>query len=660
MIGGFSARDFESSDPIRPAIVSHAFWRARLGGDSSAIGRTLIGDAGAGIRIVGVLSSDFVFPDPSGWPTPSVLVPLPRTSPAGAARFLRPIVRLPDGRTAAGASDALTAAAVRNGFDQVRLVPIGAELTDQFRPTAEGVALGAAVLLILACVNLGGLAAARARDRWRELRIRQSLGARFIDVVRMFYCESALLTVTGVLLGAACAGPLLETVLTLSPASLPFLKPPEIDLRVLAFCALVFAACTAATTAFASVVGLRAAGGHGGTVHTGHQRRARAIRLPLVALQVALALSATVAGALMTGSLLRVWSEDPGFDVERTAVLRMGFGRAVPTPRIEQLLEAIRRQPEVLSAGSTDRPVLQRAWNGSVFTPPPGIVDRGGVESMAITSGFLESLGLRPVHGHLPTPEELRAGLPVIAVSEVVARQYWPGEDAVGRTLISRGRPFTVVGIVRDARYLSLDQSALRGVIYWPIAAKGQSGIGNIVVRFRPDSPPALEAVIARAKQFCPTCVWTEDDTFGHTGMLSEALGWTIRKRRLHAWVFSGFGVSALVITATGIFGIVAMATSRRTREIGVRLALGSTPAQIVSMILREQMESVSAGLAAGAITSAWTVRLLQAQVYQLGVYDWVVWSAAIGLLVCVALSASLLPSLPASRLDPARALRVD
>ena len=279
---------------------------------------------------------------------------------------------------------------------------------------------------------------------------------------------------------------------------------------------------------------------------------------------------------------------------------------------------------------------------------------------MAVTTGYFEAAGLRPVAGRLPTWAELRTGAPLIVVSERVARQYWPNAAAIGQSLTVKGRAFTVVGVVGDARYLALDQEEPWGVIYWPIVAKRQSSLSNVLVTFQPGRRFSLDDIINYVSQQCPACRWTRDDVWGQSEMMSSALGWTIRKRRLNAWLFSAFGLAALVIVGTGILGVVAMSASRRTREIGVRMALGATPACIVRQVLREQIATVLAGILCGGLVTTWAVRFLRSYLYKLDVYDLPTWMVAVGLLLLVALIGSLVPSLRASRVDPVRALRAD
>jgi hypothetical protein len=273
----------------------------------------------------------------------------------------------------------------------------------------------------------------------------------------------------------------------------------------------------------------------------------------------------------------------------------------------------------------------------------------GIVREVSVTSGYLEAAGVRPVDGRLLTETEWTTRAPVIVVSERVAHEYWPGERAVGQTLTKKGRAFTVVGVVPDARFMSLDRRP-QPAIYVPEAA----ALYHVLVSFDQSGLTGLQNVVAVFKSRCPSC------TFYRAEMLSDAVGASIRPRRFNAWLFSSFGLAAVAIVGAGILGLVTMTTGRRTKEIGIRMALGSTRGGVVRQILGEQMVSVFVGLVAGGVAAAWLVKYVESYLYKTPLYDGWSWGAAIALIVGIALVGALIPSLRASRIDPIRALRVE
>jgi len=679
--GGFAPADFEALTPIRPALITHGFWQRRFGGDPSAIGRSLVGDQGRGIRVAGILPADFVFPFPAGGRfVPEVLTPRVDVTPRPMGSSLKALVRLERSMSPEDASARLSAEAaawaaahpaapgppglpersriLRSPFDRVGLDPIHSALTSILSEKAWVVFAAAAALVLLASLNATSLVIARIRDRWRDLAVRRALGARYADLVRGIAVENAVLVTAATLVGVAAAGPLLTVTLRLLGGGyLVVLKPPTVDARVLAYSAVIAVSCVAFVTLFSARAavraGLRPAIAQGG----GTTSRERG-RISIVSVEIAVALVIAVAGALVAGSLMRVWGEDPGFDTRDTALLSISQPSGASASEIEDLVATVGRIPGVVRAGGTGHLVLERAFNGSEFDRPSGVspAEPGSgfpIESVPVTHGFLEAAGLQPIDGRLPTDAEFISGAPVIVVTATVARQYWPGQRAVGQTLANRGRDYAVVGLVPDVRLMSLDLEA-QGEIFWPVAAMTRPVIGGMIVRLEPGGRRALAAVANEVVQRCPKC-W-----FRSAQMLTDALADTIRPRRFSAWLFSAFGVAALLIVGTGILGLAAMTTNRRTREIGVRMALGATRLDVMRQILREQVMAVAIGLVAGGMVAAWLVRFVTSYLYQISVYDTRSWAMAIAALLVVAGLGALLPAARASRIDPVRALRVE
>jgi hypothetical protein len=367
--------------------------------------------------------------------------------------------------------------------------------------------------------------------------------------------------------------------------------------------------------------------------------------------QVALALVMMTGAALVGSSLLRVMGEEAGFDVDGSAIIGVSLPAESSIAEMEAFVADLRRAPAVRAAGGIDKPLVERAFNGSMFDRPAGVERATIVESMGMSQGFLEAAGLVPVEGRLPRADEFAGGAPVIVVSRTVARQYWPGGSALGQTLTADARAYTVIGVVPDARYVALDREP-EGAIYLPLASAPRQALRRVLVRFDGDSAARLPALIQWIATRCPRCWVNRSQT------LADAFAATIRPRRFYAWIFSSFAIAALAVVATGILGLVAMLSARRTREVGIRMALGATRAVVVRQFLREQLLAVGAGLAAGTALSMWTVTFLESYLYKTPLSDASAWAAAIGTLVVVALLATLVPSLRSTRVDPAHLLR--
>jgi predicted permease len=683
--GGFEPGDFRDQGRVRSAIISYGLWQRKFGGSSSAIGQVLLDETGKGIRVAGILPQDFLFPYPAGaiW-KPELLVGRIETSPPSKGlslvvltrlgrdqslgdvlrrleavfaeqRTSRPTPALPPGTSA-------RMQVVRAGYDRIALEPIDHALTGELRTLALAVFAAATTLVLLACLNIAGLTIARVRERWRSLVTRRSLGARTVDLVALLALENAVVVTIGALVGLAGAQVMLSMTLRLMGGFMLVIKPPELDWRVLAYVALASVGCIALVTGLSARAiartGLRTALSEGGST-TPRERG----RISIVSVQIAMALVLTVGGALVAGSLMRVWNEDSGFEIRNTAVLSLSAPSGSSAADIEALVDDVAHLPGIAHAGGTNHLLLESGFNGSEFDRPAGIPDRMlgkqlgddifPIESVPITHGFLEAAGLHPIEGRLPSDAEFLSGAPVVVVTSTVAREYWPGQRAVGQTLLRKGRPFEVVGVVADARFMSLDLEA-QGEIYFSITAASRTALGNVLVQFTHADAGSLGPVVSGIIQHCPKC-WLRS-----AQMMTSALGTSIRPRQFRAWLFSMFGIAALVIVGAGILGLVAMATNRRTREIGIRMALGATPAGVVRQIVREQLAPIGVGLMCGGLVAAWATRFVEASLYKTPIYDPWSWTAAVLVLLGIAVAGALIPSRRASRIDPVKALRTD
>jgi hypothetical protein len=279
----------------------------------------------------------------------------------------------------------------------------------------------------------------------------------------------------------------------------------------------------------------------------------------------------------------------------------------------------------------------------------------------AVTGEFYRILEPQIDAGRLPTDAELATNAPVLVVSEGVANQYWPGASAIGRTLVDGGRSatkeparaFTVVGVVRDVRWAAWDERDLP-TIYGPYALLARPREATLLIR----STAGISQLAGNALR-----VIGETDPLvrvDSVAMLDALFVDSVRPRRFRAWLFGSFAFASLCVAGLGIFGQLAMSTARRTREVGIRMSFGATPAGIARLILREQLAPVVAGLVAGGIVAAWAVRFVAANLYQVTSFDARVWSAAVGLIVLTAAAGTLVPAVRASRVNPTETLRVD
>ena len=663
LVGGFRPADFESDLAITPAIIGYGLWQNAFGGRPDVIGQALPTPGIRRYRVVGVLPHDFLFPITSKF-APNVLVPIvvpPDRRDDLRFRSVRGIARLPAPLTLPEYQARMDAAAKAEAsdwvprpsdgspvFDRAGLEPFETALRYRQRPMFLTIFSAAAALVLLGCLNISGLMASRAQDRRSELLLRRALGAGFPQIARLFLSESLLLATTGTVLGVVASRPLLQLTLRLLPDRVGLLKTPAIDTRVLAFAALATMTVSLLISAWPI---FRSAGTAPTPLTCGVQvtTRVRSIgRFTIVATQVGVGLVLTLGGALVVSSLLHLRLTNPGFDVGRTVILE---AHAVPAPgpgrvqAIDKLLTELRHLPGVAAVGATQSPLL----HGSVLMSP---FTAGA--NHAVFPGFFDAAGVKLLSGRLPNNAELESGSPVIAVSTRVASRRFKQASAIGQSIDTFKGSFTVVGVVDDARFTSWDDDRL-GQIYGSYAAIAQEQSGlSIVVR-----------ATSRPEALMPTIMWqleglSKNVQVQRMATAEDLLDDTVRGRRLDAWLFGAFGVAALMVVGVGVLGLMAMTTARRTREISIRMALGATSGEVISLLVRDVLWAVCAGVCAGAIVSVWTVGFVKSYLYQLTVYDGRVWIAAIGVILVIAALGALIPSWRASRTNPVAALRME
>jgi predicted permease len=689
MIGGLTATDFDYEDVVLPVVLTYELWQGRFAGSSDVIGQTFINDTttGRGFRVVGVMPKGFVFP--SAGSTVSFIAPyIPSTLDLNdpAHRSIHEIIaRLPQGMSTADfrarveAGMAATAAALptrsrRPGlsdrgwrmegpFDQADIVPLGNRLGVIERPLFRAIFLATMVLLALGGLNVSGLMAARGLDRARELGLRRALGATGFRLGRLVFLEALIPITAAAATGLALAGPTLHAGVRLLPDDLVLLKPqvkPIIDARVVLFVVLSAIALSVLTAIWplrrALGIGATPLGdGSRGSTHT------RPVgRTIVIASQVAGALVLTMGGALLVMSIMAVYSNTPALRTDGVVVLRTQLQRdvgAIGAPdratRANALLETLRRVPGVDAVALTEGQVLDGGGGVPWWAPPPAAVrSRLEVVAQAVTGDFYRVLEPQLVMGRFPTDAEMTSDAPVIVASESVAREYWPNASPLGQTLsYSRvAMPFSVVGVVKDVRWNYWDRES--GAIYGPFARVSRPGGLTVFIRTRENVGQITTQAIQAIAAFDPLVRTT------HSGTLEELFANTVRPRRFRSWLFGSFALAALVIVGAGILGLVAMSTARRTREMGIRLALGSTREALVGLLLREQFTSVVVGVVVGSLVSAWAVRFLQSYLYAITPYDPRVWSLTIAVIVITTAVGTLIPSWRASQTDPVIALR--
>jgi len=694
LMGGFDATDFDREIRVRPVIVTYDVWQSRFQGDPDILGRTVENDPvdHFGYRIVGVMPRGFVFPSEST----DVKFIMPFVSGAEGASdprrrfFTEVILRAPVGVDAAAIRSRIemgmgvTAAAFpalgpkpqgwsdngwrRQGpFDRAEVAPLSVTLGSRSRPLFSAVFLGVVVLIAIGSLNVSGLMAARTLDRARELGVRRALGASNVSVARLIFVESLTLIGAGSIVGLAIAWPLLRFTLSLLPEMIALLKPVAIDWRVAAFvvAGAVLLAIPTALWPIRRAIGLRVAtDGHAAAGRASERTRSVG-RFLVVASQVAGGFVLTLGGALLVSSLLAVYSNHMPIRTDDVILVEVqmqgptsgGMGKSPGrNARINPLLDRVRRVAGVGAVAITSAEILKGDGGNSWFTPPEGArkIPGSDIDVQGVTGDYYRVVQPELIAGRFPSDDELARDAPVLVVSQSLAHAYWPKGSALGRPLSEEDNPvpYTVVGVVKDVRWHSWDIETAS--IYGPYALLARSPFLTYLVKPLGRTSPAMAEVLRVLQE--PQLLVRPN----RAATLDQLFVDSVRPRRFQAWLFGSFAAAGLGIVAVGILGLLAMATARRVKEVGIRYALGATPTGIVRMLLREQLMPVLAGLMAGGVIAGWAVTLVEKYLYRITTDDPRVWATAAALILAAAAIGALVPAVRASRTDPVEALRLE
>ena len=657
----------EEAPDAAAAVLSHALWTSRFGADPRVVGRSLdLG--GEAVPVVGVMPEGFVSPgDAEIW--------LPLAPSAGADRgdhALSMVGRLAPGVSAEAAATEMRAIAARlgerypesNGGWSVRLAPlrermIGGELTRTMWVLMGAVGL----LLLLMCANLANLLLARGVSRRREMGLRAALGAGRGRLAGQLLAESLLLAGAGGaagLLVAAWGVPLLKLLL---PPSTPRLAGIGVNGTVLSFalaasagCALLFGLFPALQASSSDVRTALREGSRGSAA------AGRRVRDALVVGEVALAMTLLVAAALLAGSFLRLRAVDTGFAEEEVLAVPL----TLPGPQFEErgemgrFLSAVearlREIPGVASVGATNVAPLGGGGtvvNLSVEGRPSGPGETPFARWRSVTPGFFGAAGVSLLRGRLLDPTDYAPDAPAaIVVTQAFARRLFPGEDPVGRRVamgVNGTNWRTVVGVVGDVRDTRLAEAPqplffLPEVGGWPWM--------TLLVRTSSD-PAALAPAVRRA-------IWSLDPALAIPTVepISAARREAVAGPRLNLLLMAAFAAVALLLAGLGVYGIMSHSVLQRTREIGIRIALGARPWRMLRMVLGRGVRLVAAGVALGAAAALVFARLLAALLFETPPSDPATLAGTAALLAAVGLASAWVPARRAARADPMEALR--
>ncbi len=679
-IGRFFSAGEEQWGRHQVLVISHELWMRSLGGDPAALGKTLTVD-GEPWTVIGVMPQGFRFDDPSVQLWAPISFKPDSDMLTRGNHFTQVIARLKPGVTLesakqdlAGLAEALAREVPNNVGMGATLEPLRHALSGTVRPALILLVGAVGMVLLIACANLANLLLARGAARGREIAVRAALGATRSRLVRQLLTESVLLAVAGGALGCALALWALSGISALGGEVLAQLPPLRLDVRVLAFTlalsgltGVAFGLAPALVLSRHSLSDALKDGGAAASPRTGRLRSA------LVVAEVALSVVLLAGAGLLLRSLKALQDVDPGFRAEQviTASLQLPQRRYADDEAtlafVREMIARVSAIPGVSSAGVGSNVPMSRSgwgkWISAEGEPEPANLDAvHDCLFQLVTGDYFRTLGLQLKSGRFTDdPKE-----PAIVINETAARKLFGGKDAVGRRvwlgpperlLPDLRRPFpryTVVGVVRDVRSTSLSRTPrAEAWLRWEQSDEGGNNL-YVVARFSGAPGPVVRSIRDAVRALDP------EQALGDVKTMAERLGASVTHQRFSAFLLALFAALALTLAVLGVYAVMAYTVAQRTREIGVRMALGAAASDVVRLVFGRGFRLVGLGLVLGVGGSLAGSRLISALLFGVSATDPGTFVAVVLVQAGVAAIALYLPARRASRLHPAVALRTE
>jgi len=662
------------------ALLGDGLWRRRYGADPGIVGRDILVN-GTPRTVIGVLPAGLRLPiDYREETLTELYVPLPldrSNAPQRGNRGWHAVARLAPGTDLAEARQVLDAVHQRwiaeglfgtGDFTPPGLVGIEHFLFGEVRPMLLILAGAAGFVLAIACANVASLMLARGESRRREIGVRVALGAGRLRVARQVLTEAMVLALLGGALAMSITVAIIGFVRRWAPAHVPRLEDLGVDgalagiaLGMTLLTGLLFGLLPAAHAAGAQPKDLLAEGAQG----VGRQREG--LRRALLVGELALAVMLAVAALLMVRSFAHVRAVELGFDPARVLTLRLelpdtGYAEsATRTAFWTELIERIETLPGVQVAGAARRlPLASNMGNWSITIegrePVEGENPNGDFQ--VVVPGYFEAMGMELVRGRLLAHSDRASALPVVVVSEAMAATYWPEEDAIGKRfrIGDEATPwYEIVGIVRGMKHNTVLEGPrtemYHAVPQWGLAASVPRGM-SVVVRTGGDPLGLAEPVRRQIAELDPSLPVADLRT------MEEVVGSASADTRFATGMLAAFGTVAMLLAATGIYGVVSYSVRRRTREIGIRMAIGADRAHVLTGVLRECALTLAFGLLLGLAGALALGGLLAGLLVGVGPLNLPTYAIVVATAAAVALLSALVPARRAATIDPLEALR--
>ena len=673
----FTAAD-DRPDHWRVLLLSDGLWRRRFGADPSVIGRTIVMNDRE-YRVIGVMPASFEPLDAARYYAAAELwapigYDVSMREACRSCQHLRAFGRLKPGVSVAAATAEMNAIREQmrreypNEYEtgSIVIVPLGDALTGRFRTALQVLLTAVGFVLLIASANVANLLFARSLTRQRELTLRSILGAGRGRIVRQLLTESALISVSGAGTGVLLAMLAVRGLAAFAPVSLPRLDHVAVDGRVLLFTAIT---ALLTTLAFGLAPAWRAGGSGIQTTLAADSRsvaggssRARGL---LVVLDLALALVLLAGAGLMLRTVVALTRADPGFDAARVLTLQFSLvGQAyAEDPAVvafqQQVLQQTRALPGVEAvalAGQVPFGGNGDCWGFHVQDRmKPNPADDPCIERYGTTPDYLRVMGMTLRAGRFFSDADVTASQPVIVISESTARLIWGGDDPIGSEVriggADRGPWRTVIGVVADAHHEDVTAPPT-AAMYTPQTQVTDSFLVAVIKSSTTDAGTLTAPARAVLRQLDPAVPVYDVATLDT--LVAKASAQRVFVMRLLA----GFAGMAVFLAAIGLYGVVSYGVSQRTREVGVRVALGARPRDIFQLVMSRGFSLICAGIGVGLVAALITTRFLDTLVFGVSPIDGLTFGAAAALLLVVALAAHWVPLRRALRIDPAIALR--
>jgi putative ABC transport system permease protein len=687
-------RDFSDGDARKGAapvaLVGYGYWKQYLGSPQD-LSQSHLKIDNAVYSVIGVLPDGFEFPEGSGLWLPA---DLDGENPSRTSHNYSAVARLRDGATVEQANAEISAIARRirdTSSDQSSyllkdgvVVPLLESITGKAR-SALLILMGAVgLLLLVACANVANLMLAQATARTREFAIRSALGAGRGRLVRQFLTEAFLLSLLGGGLGVLGAFLSVDVLVALAPQTLPRLESISISVPVLGF---VFLLCATVAAGLGTFTAIRATAGDvheglsGGAYGQAGSQSSQRIGRGIVAAQIAITLVLVLGAGLLGRSLMKVLQVDPGFRVDKIVTVDVSLPWVGPDDKKSKtdqvlffgnLIDRLKQIPGVHKVGATSGLPMGGGLPDGMFLlmtqdEVPKTFDGldplsrqkeriGNADFCVATGGYFQVLGIPLLRGRLFDERDGPDSPHVALISESLARDRWPGQDPIGHTIEFGNmdgdlRLLTIVGIVGDVHEYGLDTPP-RPTVYVNLFQRSHPAM-TVTMLSDQDTQSIVSATRRILQELNPE-IPPRFQTFSQ--VYSASLG----SRRFNLIVIGFFGVVTLLLASAGVFGVMAYSVSRRTKEIGIRVALGARSRDVLTMILSQGLRTVFIGVAIGLASSLALARTVESLLFGVTATDPLTFFAVVLLLAAAALLACYIPALRATRVDPMVAIRHD